>query len=71
MESPIHDHVSRRQFVGRSSMGIGGVALASLLSNTARADSGQRTARLPAAESQSQTDHLADSGRCSISAGVV
>ena len=40
MESSNPDHVTRRQFVGRSSTGIGGVALATLLSNMTRADSG-------------------------------
>ncbi len=40
MESSNPDHVTRHQFVGRSSTGIGGVALATLLSNMARADSG-------------------------------
>lgn len=40
MEAPFHDHISRRQFVGRSSTGIGGVALATLLSRMTQADSG-------------------------------
>ena len=40
MESSNPDHVSRRQFIGRSSTAIGSVALATLLSNMTQAGSG-------------------------------